>query len=169
MLGFYSGPRQTITSRREYILAPRWLMRSYDVPFIRSQDLTLFESFWHFCRERRPKSILLHRTYALGDILMLLPVARALRRKLGALHGAEPAMTIAVGFPFFHQLREMPAAAAGVRLIESRGVADYGCDVHLEMNSVLEIDHRGGEASDVHRVALYARSLGMELEDRCPR
>ena len=65
-----------------------------------------------------------------------------------------------------HFMRDLaPMGDERVRFRRDPGqVADMGCDVHIDLNGCLEPDHRGGWESDVHRMALYARAIGADLE-----
>lgn len=137
---------------------PGWLLR--DNPAL--PTLRRVEEFAHlrdFIEKKLPRTIFLHRTHAMGDILMLFPVARAIHRhcRLSA------PIIIGVGARFFTRLSEVKQTDPRIRLTRAMGVRDYNCDVHIDLDSVLEKDHEGGAESDVDRVKLYADFLGFPL------
>lgn len=159
MLGIYHGQPYTVVSLRRFQFMPRWLSADNTHSFLCSREkVRLYRSFADAVLGERPRKIVLRRTYALGDILMLLPVARALHRQLDL----EQPIGIVVRRSYFDQLR-------GARIpeimfhVEQGSTHDYGADLHFDLNSVLEVDHRGGPASDYHRCELYAAALGVDL------
>jgi hypothetical protein len=160
MLGYFVGTPLTVFSSCTKDFRPRWLSRDHTDPFLCARrEVHQFASLADFVRQRRPRSIVLYRTYALGDILMLLPLVRAFHRAMGLTFP----VTIVVEKRFRVQLER--AANRQVRFIDKRGYPfDYGADVHMNLNGVLEPDHRGGEESHMHRVDLYARALGLEIQ-----
>lgn len=161
MLGFYRGMPTTIHSMRDLYFVPGWLSEDNAHPLLKQCDpsVELFESFWDFCLRKHPKKIVLYRTYALGDILMLLPIVRAMRRTLAL---TEP-VYIVMEDRFVAQLDTLPESS-GVRCLLKRGPrADYGGDVHFDLDACLEVDHHGGPASHTSRLDLYAAALGVEL------
>lgn len=137
------------------IFNPKWLCPEHPLAFSR-RGARRYGSLAEFCRQEKPRKVCLHRTYALGDVLMLLPVARLFRRLLQI---PEP-VVVAIGAQAFGQLGAI-ARMPDVRLVEARGIRDYGCAVHMDLNRCLEADHRGGPESDYHRLELYARKLGI--------
>lgn len=159
MLGFHDGPPVTVHSLRDFTLLPRWLVQEVDHPIWRElHQGTLYKSCWDCLVDRRPRRVMFYRTHALGDLLMLVPVVKALRRALGM---TEP-VTIACEDRFVEAFKLMERGP-DLRFIEARGISDYGFDLHFDLNYALEIDHSGGEASDHHRVVLYGRALGVEM------
>lgn len=117
-------------------------------------DAAHYPSLLAFIGERRPRVVGIRRSYALGDVLMLLPIARALHRQAGV------EIIIVTRRDWAETFAEM--SIPGLRFARDRGRgAQYpGIDVCFEMNSALEVDHRGGPESAMHRLTLYARALG---------
>lgn len=154
---FYEGEPFTVFTDVEHRYIPRWLVP--EDADTKRRGGARFTSLLEFCRQRHPSSIWIRRTYALGDILMLVPVLRAFHR--------HAALTVPINLAIEERfMRDLgPLGDERVRFRRDPGqVADMRCDVHMDMNGCLEPDHRGGWESDVHRMALYARALGVELE-----
>ena len=153
----------TIYDGLERIFLPRWLNEHADHGILRAQaHVHYYDSILACCLERQPEKICIYRTYALGDILMMLPLVRHLYRIIAP---PNPILVVV-------EKRFMSSLAAGLRGWEEirfrpqlpRGeIADYGADVHVNLNGVLEPDHWGGEESDRHRVDLYAEAFGFEV------
>lgn len=154
---FYEGEPFTYFGDVEHRYVPRWLMPESSDTLRRGG--ARYESLLECCRVRRPSTVWVRRTYALGDILMLVPVLRAFHR----LVGLPKPIVMGVEDRFMRDLA--PTGDERVRFRRDPGqVADMGCDVHIDLNGCLEPDHRGGWESDVHRMALYARAIGADLE-----
>lgn len=150
----------TVTSSRDLVYRPRWLAEHHADPFcVKHRRPELFASLCDFCERKRPASVCLYRTHALGDILMLLPIVRAFRRRFNL---PKPVMLV-IAEKYGTQLAGLNRAPWDVRLVPKRGLTDYGADVHFDLNRCLEADHRGGAESDFHRMALYGRAMGMEV------
>lgn len=166
--GFFDGIRVTVYDGTDRAFRPRWLGKGADNPFLRMHNqVEFFDSLLEFCLLKHPRRVCLYRTYALGDILMLLPLARRLRQ----VADLPKPVTIVVeprfidllgrGLRGWDEIEFVPQAAR----CEDH---DYGADVHMNLNSVLEVDHRGGDASNYHRMELYAKPLGLELARKSP-
>ena len=155
VLGFYTGIPLEQHGRRRIRYGRRWLSEYYAGYH---RDTENFRSLAHFCEVKAPKHVCFHRTYALGDILMLLPAARAFARHYPCIRR----ITIACGsyrerLAGFHKTQDL------IRFQVCLGNPlhyDYGADVHMDLNSCLEVDHRGGPDSSIHRVNLYLRAMG---------
>jgi len=161
--GYFIGQPVTIMGGRDLFFRPRWLLEDADHSLLTSTNrVEFFDTLLEFCLAKKPDTVCLYRTYALGDILMLLPLARRLRQ-LAQL--TEP-ITIIVedrfidsigrGLREWHEIQFLPEATDAEK-------ADYGCDVHIDLNGALETDHRGGEDSYIHRLNLYGRVLGLDV------
>lgn len=167
MLGLYHGNRIVVVGHKRLIYAPRWLSPDYATEPV--GRVTLYPSFIACALDRRPQRLCLWRTYALGDILMLLPIVRGLRRLLEL---QEP-VRIVVQARHMESLRPMQGDEF-LFLRKTQAFGDYGADLHYNLDSCLEADHRGGPESDLHRMELYGRALGVEVAPTmegacCPR
>ena len=166
--GYFDGIRVTVYDGTDRVFRPRWLGEGADTTFLRHHNkVEVFDSLLDFCLRKQPRRVCIYRTYALGDILMLLPLVRQLRR-LADL--SEP-VTIVVEPRFINALGRGLRGWDEIQFVpqQARGEdADYGADVHMNLNSVLEVDHRGGNASNFHRMELYAKPLGLELARKSP-
>lgn len=162
MFAYFTGVGITVISRgivHEY--QPRWLIPEPHHRLLISQlRPLLYRSFTEFVRAARPRCVCFYRTYALGDILMLMPIARRLRLHLGI----ETPIRMVVQKRFLTQLGQLNGQQDDWRFIEDRGKIDYGADVHVDLNGALESDHRGGRASSMHRLELYGEALGIKVE-----
>jgi len=159
MLGFFSqGTAASLYDGHDWLFQPRWLSVDNAHPWICARRaVTKYKSFADFCDREQPASVCFHRAYALGDILMLLPVIRAMQRQ----YDLPSPVRLAVNERFMPALRGLPATS-GIQLVRSRGVQrDYGCAVHVALDRVLEADHWGGQESELHRVELYTKALGV--------
>lgn len=155
---YFTGPTVSmIADGRMRSFAGKWLHEHSVVARLRPGRP--YGSLWDFCLQHPGSRVCLHRTYALGDILMLVPVCGLLKRHL-EIRGP---IKVAVGGRYIRDLKRVESPA--VEFVRSRGgQRDYQADVHLELNSALEADHRGGEASNRHRIILYARAIGVPEE-----
>jgi hypothetical protein len=164
---FDDGPPLTVVSSRERVFLPRWLTHDNHPIVMRHRKLEYYRSLLDFCQRRNPRTICLYRTYALGDILMLLPLARRLRK----LIGMQAPILIVVQDRFMRTLGRPLRGWNEVAFREKHVCGesfDYGCDVHMNLDGVLEPDHWGGEESNHHRCVLYARVLGLEIDHAQP-
>lgn len=156
---YYEGPAITVSGMRTIKAVNRWCHDELPGVCHRQGVVTPYENLVCLLQARRPRQLAVRRTYALGDVLMLLPVLRALRRSCDSLGK----VVIVTGHQIADSLITLNQIDPDLIIIRDRGWVDYGADVHIDLNGVLEADHRGGEASNHHRVRLYARSIGMEL------
>jgi hypothetical protein len=147
----------------EHVFIPRWLSEGANNSFLKKHNrVEFFDTVLEFCLKKRPERVCLYRTYALGDILMLLPLARRLYHAAGLRQPIEIVVedrfieSLAMGLDDWREIHFL-------RMRADANKADYGCDVHVDLNHVLEPDHWGGEESNYHRVELYARVLGFEI------
>lgn len=145
---------------------PRWLL-PYHADVVRLRRGRTFESVWDFCRQVKPRKIAFYRTYALGDVLMLIPVIRLLRRLMAARAGYEmpaPVFLITGYDPWRGLGGRMDSALVRLEdiwVVRSHGIREYGADVHFFLDHCLEADHRGGPESELHRLELYGRAMGI--------
>lgn len=156
MMIFFEGTPLCICDREEHKWLPRWVCPD-DERLARNRPVIRYKSFHECVKERKPRTILLHRTYALGDIIMLLPVARAFRR----LVGLKAPIAIAVNHRHYKDLCAMSDGT--VHLVRSFGIIDYGADLHIELDKVLEADHRDQRIAAMDRLQIYAGALGCKL------
>lgn len=111
--------------------------------------LTPIDSFLNYLDKRKIKRFCIIRTYALGDILMLVPVIRALRRQ---------------GYNPFLRTFQRWRSIADLLDIEMEVVeqtfrfADWG----INLDGTLEQDHFRPILSKIHRVEIYFMALGMK-------
>lgn len=137
---------------------PKWIGPEFAAPHIASRfDIEVFESFAVYCEERRPERLAFKRTYALGDVIMLLPVIRCLHETLELSRPID----VLTDQMYLGQLKQ--CADDRVRFRPWVGLADYGADVHMDLDRVLEADHTGGPASHHHRLELYGAALGFNV------
>lgn len=158
MFGYYEGRPVTITGgiRRRY--RPKYL--EPDCPSFSDFNVGFYESLLDFCRRERPQTVCLLRKYALGDILMLLPIVRALRRTVPIPNPVR----IVVEERFVRQLGgHLNGFDPDFFFVRHHNWDDYGCDVHVDFNKELERDHWGREESQMHRLEIYGRALGLSL------
>lgn len=112
----------------------------------------------HYVEAHKPASICIYRTYALGDILMMLPVLRVFRRVMGIT----TPLSIVVQERFLRSFKQLNRFDPDFWFLPDRGLeAGYAADIRVDFNSILEIDHRGGPESDIHRVDLYRQAIGV--------
>lgn len=133
---------------------PGWLVKSH--PMVVRRGARTYDSLVGFCREHKPRWVCVHRTYALGDVIMLLPVLRALRRAVGLTRP----VILATG-SWAHRGLGGLVGDGTIRLVKSMGIRGYGADIHIDLDHCLEADHRGGEESSTHRMELYGKALGL--------
>lgn len=109
-----------------------------------------FVSLRKFLQEFPNSRVFIMRNHALGDIYMLFVLLNTIKKYYKYAH-----FTIVTGEDYARPfaLSENPQFAIG---------APTDFDVGINLNGVLERDHLGGEASNKHRVRLYAEALGME-------
>lgn len=108
------------------------------------------DSFLHAMKKKRVKRFYIQRTFALGDILMLVPVIRALRRK-----GYDPYMrTIKWAKPIL-ELLNIEAVA-----VEAQGHPPQG-EYGIMLDGTVERDHAQPELSELHRTNIYFGALGV--------
>ena len=138
-------------------ILPRWLSPEHPDAF-RLRRARRYEHLMDFCRQHQPRKLVFHRTYALGDVVMLVPVLRVLRRTLGI---SAPIMLV-TGFLPWRALGGQDSREPDVRIIRGHGRQNYGGDVHMDLDSCLEADHRPGSwQTELHRCDIYARTLGL--------
>lgn len=155
MLGYLEPSARPITqyARRETRFIPAHLDERYALAPIRG--VTIYESFRHFCEERRPQKIIFQRGHALGDCLMLIAIIKALRRHFEL---ASP-IYVSTEPKMIHAL----AALNGPDVVFERKREfwhRFGADCVFNLNSCLELDHKGLPWADWHRMDLYAQALG---------
>ncbi len=159
--GYFSGQPLSIVSRRSQSAYPKWLYVDQPHPYIVSnRHVEWYGSFIDACEQRKATKICFVRTYALGDILMLLPIIRAMRRELGC----DP-IKLVCRENFWESLRSWDSQNDFEFWRWDGGrTYDYGCDIHINLDSCLECDHWGGDESHQHRLVLYGNALGLEVK-----
>lgn len=162
-LGIFRGlPITCFAGRGEQTYLPGWLDQSYVNRWLDSRvpgGVVLYDSLADYVRHAKPATIGIVRTFALGDIIMLLPILRAFHRMLGL---SRP-IHLFVGPKHLHltaTARQTDWLVVGEA--KPRKVT-YGCDVHMNLDRCLEADHWGGVESHRHRLELYGDALGMEV------
>lgn len=166
-VGIFDGAPLRVDSVETVEAFPRWLSTEALHPFVRAaRNVLVYDSLWSYCTRHTPPVICLLRRYALGDILMLLTVIQAMRGPLDVNYAmfdaAPPQIIVAIEDRFFNQLQGLNRSLL-CRLVPSRGIQDYGADVHFNLDHCLEPDHLGGDASNVDRCELYAQAMGVSL------
>jgi len=147
---------RTILRSTALHLWPRWLTLVQPSSVSGLSNVKLYRTLMDWAEEHNPKRLCFVRTHALGDIVMLVPVCRALSRLLGL-----ESTKILVQRRFVSALG---ASHPGVEFAPYiSGKMDWGADAHLDLNHALERDHRGGLESNKHRVELYADAMGLEM------
>lgn len=158
MLCIHDGPMLSLfdgTSGQQLAFPPRWLLPEHRAP-IRERSAKRYKSLMEFCQARKPRTVCAMRTYALGDVLMLIPVLKAFRRAAGI---SKPILLVTA-----HDISDGLGGLAwdaDVRVGRALGMRTYGADVHINMDWCLEVDHRGGPESDMHRCDIYAGVIGL--------
>ena len=114
-----------------------------------SDILTPIDSFLNHLDKKKIKRFCIIRTYALGDILMLVPVIRALRKQ-----GYDPFLrTVNEWRPILDLLDiEMEDKRHTFRFV------DWG----VNLDGTLEQDHFRPILSEIHRVEIYFIALGIK-------
>jgi hypothetical protein len=132
---FYDGGRNPLFIR-PYTTIPENVARSLSgftgEAFDRMPADAIFKTF---------NPVLLHRSFALGDVLMLLPIIRAAREKYDAnVFGSSSG-----------EYQKMFGELGRTEKDSTRILLD-GC---------LELDHTGGRESRMHRIDIYLETIGM--------
>lgn len=153
----FEGAPLTWCDSQEHRFLPRWLYVESHPMLERMRTTTRYADLAECFRARGARTLCLHRTHAMGDILMLIPIARAIHRLLGL---SSPIL-LPASLPHAVQLRSF--SDSSVKIGVSSGVVDYGCDIHVELDHVLEKDHYDPEYARRDRLQLYANALGFEL------
>lgn len=159
--GYFEGQPITVVSGSIQKAFPKYLFSGKPHKIISSnRDVVYYPNFIEACRIRQVKTVAIIRTYALGDILMLLPISRVLRREIGL----ESRIRIVIREDLWYMLREWSAAQEDFEFLRDAGdmTYDYG-DIHINLDSCLEKDHWGRVESEYHRCELYGQALGMEV------
>lgn len=150
-----------LVNGRAETYAPKWLNPpSQEVSSCRR--VKRYASLAAWCEEHSPEVVVVKRTYAMGDVVMLLPVMSAFMRLFPCIK----ATIILVGLEVTWAIPEAMSSVTWwpkFRVIQCRGRIDYGMPIHIDLDASLEKDHLGGEESKLHRMELYARSLGVRL------
>ena len=108
-------------------------------------------SFIKYLDTKKAKRFYIYRTFALGDILMLVPVIRELRKR-----GYDPYLkTIRWARPV---LELLGIESSILRPQHSPEEHDYG----IMMDGLVEQDHMRPKLSKIHRVDIYFEALGIE-------
>jgi len=106
-------------------------------------------SFIDYLSKRKIKRFYITRTYALGDILMMVPVIRALR-----CHGFDPYSRVPAWAKPIADLLDIEAEVVTSHHHSKKG--EYG----ILMDGVVEQDHSRIKLSVMHRVDIYFTALG---------
>lgn len=114
-----------------------------------SNILTPIDSFLNHLKKRKVKRFCIIKTYALGDILMLVPVIRALRKR-----GYDPIMRTINKWRSVLDLLDIEME--GIEH-SSRSVDGWG----INLDGTLEQDHFRPIISKIHRIEIYFTALGV--------
>jgi len=108
------------------------------------------DSFIKYLDTRKVKRFYIYRTFALGDILMLVPVIRELRKR-----GYDPYLkTIRWAKPVLDLL----GIESDILRPHHSSENEYG----IMMDGLVEQDHMRPKLSKIHRVDIYFKALGIE-------
>ena len=107
------------------------------------------DSFLEVMRKKKIKRFYLHRTFALGDILMLVPVVRALR-----CWGYNPYLRTGGWAKTILNLLDIRSDVVESYHHPAKG--EYG----VMLDGVIEQDHFRPKLSEFHRVDIYFKALG---------
>lgn len=113
-----------------------------------SDILTPIDSFLNCLDKRKIKRFCIIRTYAMGDILMLVPVIRALRKR-----GYDPFLRT---FKSWRPVLDLLDIETGAIEHPFR-FDDWG----INLDGTLEQDHFRPKLSKIHRIEIYFMALGM--------
>jgi len=112
-------------------------------------------SFLNILDKKKVKRFYIHRTFALGDILMLVPVVRALRRK-----GYDPYLrTTRWAMPV---LRLLDIEAEAIENNKHPAEGEYG----IMLDGTTEQDHSRPKLQGLHRIDIYFKALGIQKMPR---
>lgn len=155
---YRTGGPITLVSTTTVKAHAKWLMGGEPHPYIKShRKVERFEDAWHACEVTGARSLGLVRHFALGDVLMLIPIARALTDALGLEF-----VKIITREQYWRQIRGAESDRLRFWRVD-QWTFDYGCDIHIDLNGALQADHLGGEESNYHRCELYGQWLGIEV------
>lgn len=116
-----------------------------------SSVLTPINSFLHILDKLKIKRFYLHRTFALGDVLMLVPVIRALRRK-----GYDPYIRTTRRMRDVLNILGIETSITEFDNHPPQG--DYG----ILLDGAIERDHYTAGLSELHRIDIYFKALGVK-------
>ena len=107
------------------------------------------DSFMDYINKRKIKRFYVERSYAMGDILLLVPIIRELKRQ-----GYDVCVrTTRAWFPVLDLLDiEM----------QMKEQNPYSTDWGINLDGILEQDHSVRMFSEMHRCDIYAKALGMD-------
>jgi len=110
-------------------------------------------SFLDFLDKRGVKKFHVHRSYAAGDILILIPVIRALRKQ---------------GYSVYLRTSESWRPILDLLDVEMQST-EHGFEPigwGIDLDGTLEADHYRKELSVIHRCDIYAEALGMKKREK---
>jgi len=113
-----------------------------------SSVLTPIDSFLNYLDQKKIKRFCICRSYAMGDILLLVPVIRALRKQ-----GYDAYIRTTKAWKSVLDLLDIEMQ------ITEHNTHPEGWGVNLD--GILEQDHFRAELSEMHRCDIYAKALGM--------
>jgi len=148
---FYTSEREVVT------IYPRFLVDDADFSI---SALTKVEDVFRFLDESKCKRLVVARHYALGDLLLLIPVLRLLKTKLYYPH-----ITL-VTHPRFVEHYILKTLGKGVYDAFAtddalaRNQVKYDVGVHL--SGVLERDHTQEPYQTTHRVQIFLDWFGLD-------
>ena len=111
------------------------------------------KSFINYLKEKQIKKFYIKRTYALGDILMLVPVIRYLRTL-----DFDP--YLATQEKFFEILRLLDIKVISKRISEF--LASLGNNYGIDLDGAVEQDHVNILIQKFHRIEIYLKALGVK-------
>lgn len=126
-----------------------------DTTFIQgsqSDALTPIDSFLNYLKTKKIKRFHITRTYALGDILILVPIIRYLRAS-----GFDPYL---ITTPWM--LEPLEALEIEARVSRSGSLPFPEGETGIILNWIVEQDHIRKVLSETHRVDIYFKVLGID-------
>jgi ADP-heptose:LPS heptosyltransferase len=120
---------------------------------VTSTHLVSVPSVIDYVLDLKQPSITLSRYSAIGDVLMMVPVARYLHE----VYGLDV------------YIKSYENVFKTIQLLDVPCFPDYSRNYSgllISLNDIVEQDHRNKEAQKYHRVAIYLRSLGINKVDK---
>jgi len=142
--------------RDTYLLPPRFLIDADDLDS--STGLEKVDDVLDFIKSH--KRIVIERSFALGDVLLLIPVVRRLREKLSLEHVTLITQPRFVDNPLISALANRVYDRYMTKDDVVRDSSIY--DIGITLNGVLERDHSQPKYQRTHRVNIFMDWFGLK-------